>query len=935
MADQSLGAARIDLVVDTQQFDSAITAAQRGVADMSSRAQEQYQQLSRAEQARVDTLVRQANTLGMTRSQQLAYNAALRTSGPVLDEIVQKLARAEAAAKRSGKELNAYGVSAAQQAAAMRGVPAQITDIAVSLQGGQNPLTVFLQQGGQLKDMFGGIRPAAAALASQLLSMINPLTAAAAATAALGVAWYQVGEAQRQAELALITTGNYAGVSAEQIAALARQIDNLGGVTRGKALAALTQVAASGRFTGEQFRLVSEAAAEMEGATGQSIDATIEKFKEIAKDPVAGLLKLNETEHFLTRAQLDRVTALQEEGRQQDAVTAAVRIYRDSLDEVAVKANESLSGLSQWWRAVKDDTSSAFNELGRYIDLTDKLISRATGIRKGAVAEGASLLTPISGQAKLAGGLLGAANDFAQRYWGLGPKPSVIMAGIYGDGSEQAIDSAAESKAIKERKKAQEEWDRLAGQNLSKRQKQLAEEARIVALGKRLGKDQADIDREVAASRKQFQEAEARRVGGSKTNPATAIVARVQQQVALNKEQAGSEEKLTVSQRLRVQVLEELDRLGSKIPEADRKRIRTMLEELKTTGDLVEAKDKQKKTLEALTRQQAIFDQQAESRRRGNELDLMSYGRGQDAVAQLRRRMDVQREYEDELKRLGDRQVATDQDQWDKLAANAADHRDRQLRLEDEYQARRLAAMGDWRNGARAAFEDYANDASNAAAQSQSAFTSAFQGAEDALVQFAMTGKLRFSDLANSIIADLTRIAAKQAVVGIANLFSGAWGGGVTAAGSAAVTAGTQQINAGLLANIGRNALGGVYTSPSLSSYSGGVYSSPQLFAFAKGAGVFGEAGPEAIMPLRRGPDGRLGVSAHVGAGVAASKTPNIKINVINEGGSQMDVQPQDVQFDGEQWVISIVARDIARGGAVAKAQEQAFGLRRKGVSRG
>lgn len=411
------------------------------------------------------------------------------------------------------------------------------------------------------------------------------------------------------------------------------------------------------------------------------------------------------------------------------------------------------------------------------------------------------------------------------------------MAGIYGDGTEQVIDSAAESKAIKERKKAQEEWDRLSGQNLSKRQKQLAEEAQIVALGKKLGKDQADIDREVAASRKQFAEAEARSGRGSKTNPATSIVARIQQQVALNKEQSDSEEKLTVSQRLRVQVLEELDRLGSKIPEADRKRIRTMLEELKTTGDLVEAKDKQKKTLEALTRQQAIFDQQAESRRRGNELDLMSYGRGQDTVAQLRRQMDVQREYEDELKRLGDRQVATDQDQWDQLAANAARHRDEQLQLEKDYQARRLAAMGDWRNGTRAAFEDYAMEANNAAGQAHSALTNAFQGAEDALVQFAMTGKLSFRDLANSIIADLARIAAKQAIVGIAGMIASAWGGGVTAAGNAAATGGTQQINSDLLANIGRNANGGVYTSPSLSAYSGGVYNSPQLFAFAKGAG--------------------------------------------------------------------------------------------------
>lgn len=893
MTDQSIGAARIDLVVDTQQFDSAITAAKRGVADMSGSAQQQYQQLSRAERSRVDTLVRQADTLGMTRSQQLAYNAALRTSGPVLDEIVQKLARAEAAAKRSGKELNAYGVSAAQQAAAMRGVPAQITDIAVSLQGGQNPLTVFLQQGGQLKDMFGGIRPAAAALASQLLTLINPLTAAAAATAALGVAWYQVGEAQRQAELALITTGNYAGTSAEQIAVLARQMDNLGGVTRGKALAALTQVAASGRFTGEQFQLVAKSAAEMEGATGQNIDTTIDKFKELAKDPVEGLLKLNETEHFLTRAQLDRVVALKEEGKEQEAVSTAVRLYHDNLDEVAAKAREALSATTLWWQEVKKGTSEAFNELGRYIDLTDRLATRYVGTDRGTVAKGAAVFTPVTGQFKMAGELLGSANNWAERYWGLAPKPAVKMAGIYGDGAEASINSAGERKRLEQQKKDQQEWERLSGQNLSKRQKQLAEEAKIVALGKKLGKDQADIDREVAASRKQFAEVEARRGGGSKANPATAIVARIQQQVALNKEQSGSEEKLTVSQRLRVQVLEELDRLGSKIPEADRKRIRTMLEELKTTGDLVEAKDKQKKTLEALTRQQAIFDQQAESRRRGNELDLMSYGRGQDTVAQLRRQMDVQREYEDELKRLGDRQVATDQNQWDQLAANAARHRDEQLQLETDYQARRLAAMGDWRNGTRAAFEDYAMEANNAAGQAHSALTNAFQGAEDALVQFAMTGKLSFRDLANSIIADLARIAAKQAIVGIAGMIASAWGGGVTSAGNAAATSGTQQINSDLLANIRRNANGGVYTSPSLSAYSGGVYNSPQLFAFANGAGVFGEAGPEAIMPLQRGPDGRLGVAAHGGGSGASQVNVNV---VVNTDGST------DVSADTPVW---------------------------------
>ena len=913
MAEPSLGAARIDLIVDTAQFDTAITAAKRGVADMSASAQQQYQQLSSAEKRRVDSLVRQADTLSMTRSQQLAYNAALRTSGPVLDEIVQKLARAEAAAKRSGKELGAYGVSAAQQAAAMRGLPAQITDIAVSLQGGQNPLTVFLQQGGQLKDMFGGIRPAAAALASQLLALINPLTIAVAVAGGLAFAWHQASEEQWRFQRALVLTGGHAGFTAEQLGEMSRALDGLQGVTRGRAAAALAEVAQSGRFAGEQFELATRAALQMNVATGASVEETIGKFAEFGKDPVKALLDLNRAEHFLYQSQLDRIVALKEEGREQEAAAEAMRLYADVVEDRTAKVNNSLGLAATAWKQLKAASGEAWDAVtegaasaDRYLKQFADRVANMPRVAQDLTAYGLSMINlPLAVATRVGGDKFGGVTGTVDSTASLA----------------ETVDSDAAEKALKERKKNQDEWERVVGQNLSKRQKQIAEEARIVALGKKLGKEQADIDREVAASRKQFADAEAKRASTSTstgTNPATAIIARIQQQTALNREQAGTEEKLTASQRLRVQVLEELDRMGSKIPAADRKRVQTMLEELQATGELVEAKDKQKKALEALTRQQAIFDQQTESRRRGNELDLMSYGRGQDAVAQLRRQMDVQREYEDELKRLGDRQVAADQDQWDQLAANAARHREQQQQLEQDYQAQRLAAMGDWRKGTRAAFEDYAAEASNAAGQAQSALANAFRGAEDALVQFAMTGKLSFRDLANSIIADLARIAAKQAIAGIAGMIAGAWGGGASAGASSGTLQGFGN-NTGWLT---QNANGGVYSSPSLSAYSGGVYSSPQLFAFAKGAGVFGEAGPEAIMPLQRGPDGRLGVAAH-GGGTGASQV-NVNVVVNSDGSTSADGDTSLMQKFGQDLGRFVEAkyrelqiRDMRSGGAL------------------
>ncbi len=100
------------------------------------------------------------------------------------------------------------GVSSRQAAYQMRMIPAQMTDIAVSLAGGQSPLMVLLQQGGQLKDMFGGIGPAARAVGTYVGGLVNPLTAAAAAAGALAVAYYQGSEEQEQFYKTLVLTGN-------------------------------------------------------------------------------------------------------------------------------------------------------------------------------------------------------------------------------------------------------------------------------------------------------------------------------------------------------------------------------------------------------------------------------------------------------------------------------------------------------------------------------------------------------------------------------------------------------------------------------------------------------------------------------------------------------------------------------------------------------
>jgi lambda family phage tail tape measure protein len=146
-----------------------------------------------------------------------------------------------------------------------------------------------------------------------------------------------------------------------------------------------------------------------------------------------------------------------------------------------------------------------------------------------------------------------------------------------------------------------------------------------------------------------------------------------------------------------------------------------------------------------------------------------------------------------------------------------------------------------------------------------------FQGLEDKLFEFVTTGKASFKDFANEIIRQLIRIAIQQAILkpllqGFGNLFGGLSGG------AAASSAGTVFAANGMIAANGIQpfAMGGVVTSPT-------------LFKFANGGtmrnGLMGEAGPEAIIPLKRGSDGKLGVAGGGG-------TTNVTVNVDAKGSS-------------------------------------------------
>jgi phage-related minor tail protein len=264
------------------------------------------------------------------------------------------------AAEKTGIQFNKYGLSAKQQAAGLRQVPAQITDIFVSLQGGQNPLTVLLQQGGQLKDVFGGVVPAAKALGGAIMGLVNPLTIVLAGFALFGAAAVSNAKDMDAFNMSIAKSGGYAADSVGDMIRLRDAIDGLSGVSSGMANEAVNRVVGGGQISTDLLDKVSTAAAAWASVTGQSIDEVVSKYERLAKDPLTAINELNNAEHFLTIEQQQRIAILQEEGEWQDAATLALNIYADTYIQRAGDVEGTLSNWSRLWRNLKDDTSSAW-----------------------------------------------------------------------------------------------------------------------------------------------------------------------------------------------------------------------------------------------------------------------------------------------------------------------------------------------------------------------------------------------------------------------------------------------------------------------------------------------------------------------------------------------------------------------------------------------
>lgn len=314
-------------------------------------------------------------------------------------------------------------------------------------------------------------------------------------------------------------------------------------------------------------------------------------------------------------------------------------------------------------------------------------------------------------------------------------------------------------------------------------------------------------------------------------------------------------------------------------------------------GELASLTEAQKKTVlqnaalidqvklrEQLRNYEANLADSNASARAANEAQLLGYGQGTRFRERLQEQFNLRKEFEQKNTDLLRQRQAGEIDETFYQQGLVLNKRYLEERLRDQegYYTASDAQRDDWMTGLSDGYANWVDEATDYSSMAADGMKQAMGGAVTTITDMLNGNVDSWKDWGVSVLKIIQNVLVNMAVANgvssIGSLFS------FGASSAATASSGTAIQNAG--ANFTFNAKGNVYDSPSLSAYSNGVFQTPQLFAFAKGAGVFAEAGPEAIMPLTRAPNGDLAVRAvgmpHVSGGV-----PSVNFGDINiQGGS-------------------------------------------------
>ncbi|HCI9444516.1 TPA: phage tail length tape measure family protein [Klebsiella pneumoniae] len=482
-------------------------------------------------------------------------------------------------------DLGKTGQSAAQTAFAMRMIPAQMTDIIVGLSTGQSPFMVLMQQGGQLKDMFGGIGPAIKGVGGYVLGLINPVTLAAAAVGVLGLAYYKGSQEQDEFYKSLTLSGNLVGKTSGQLADMAARVSVAANSTTGAAASTLNQLVLSGKVAGDSLERVTTAIVKTSEATGIATDKLVGDFNDITADPVAAITKLNDQYHFLTLATYNQIKALQDEGNQQEAARVATDAYANTMQQRANDIHENLGLLERGWNSVTNAIKGA----------TDALLD--FGREKGPSERLAEIRKEIDWIDKAAGGKF----FFGGRKNELEAELNNLQSQITTEGVLTEIISSHD-KAEQQRIKTQQEADRVNQQYLSnadKRNKAIKQQSEFLKAGAITAEQ---YSKNVSRINEMYKDPKPPKTPKSKAyteDAATRLLDQINQQTAAMQSQLDASDKLNSATQARIKFEQQIADLKSKTQlTADQKSILSRSDEILQAYKQQEALQNSVKTLD-------------------------------------------------------------------------------------------------------------------------------------------------------------------------------------------------------------------------------------------------------------------------------------------------------------------------------------------------
>ncbi|HBK4588496.1 TPA: phage tail length tape measure family protein [Klebsiella michiganensis] len=341
-----------ELRLQVEKSAHAATDAGRKEAAAAREAAQAEAQAAATKEQFINRLREQAETMNLTTAELLQYKAAQLGISAEAAPFIQKITDQNAAMSKGG-------ISAGQYAQAMRYLPMQITDVVTSLASGMPVWLVAIQQGGQIKDSFGGVGNTFKAL----LSIITPARLAMGGlvgiVAAAGIAAVSAMNDQDEFNRSIQKTGNYAGVTSGELEQMAQQ----GGQLRGnysQVRDILNGLVSSGRFTGETLTSVAQAATLMAELSGDSADQVVSNFLKMSDSATTWAANTNQQYHFLDLETYQRILSLEDQGRKEEAIELASQAFKKASEERLRTMEQQLNRAARAWNNVKIAATGAW-----------------------------------------------------------------------------------------------------------------------------------------------------------------------------------------------------------------------------------------------------------------------------------------------------------------------------------------------------------------------------------------------------------------------------------------------------------------------------------------------------------------------------------------------------------------------------------------------